>query len=191
MKLLKTYLAGAAAALCLTFSACSDSKSYAELLTEETQSVNAFLADQNVYLEIPEDSVFISGENAPYYLVDEDNNVYMQVINPGSDKRVKSDAQVFFRFTRYNLHEYAATGVLPQGQGNSENLLSGNSSFRYGNYTLSSSSQWGSGLQRPLDFLGYGCEVNLVIKSQLGLSSEISQVIPYLYNVRYFEALSD
>ena len=191
MKLFKTYLAAAAAALCLSFSACSDSKSYAELLTEETQSVNAFLADQNVYLDIPEDSVFISGENAPYYLVDEDNNVYMQVLNPGSGKRVKNDAQVFFRFTRYNLHEYAATGELPQGQGNSENLLSSNSSFRYGNYTLSSSSQWGSGLQRPLDFLGYDCEVNLIIKSQLGLSSEISQVIPYLYNVRYFEALSD
>ncbi len=191
MTLLKTYLAAAAGALCLFFSACSDTKSYAELLSDETKAVNAFLADQNVYLEIPEDSVFEVGPNAPYYLVDEDNNVYMQVLNPGSDKRVKADAQVFFRFTRYSLTEYAATGELGSGQGNSENMLSGNSSFRYGNYTLSSSSQWGSGLQRPIDFLGYECEVNLVIKSQLGLSSEISQVIPYLYNVRYFEAVSD
>lgn len=30
-------------------------------------------------------------------------------------------------------------------------------------------------------------EVNLVIKSQYGLSSEISQVIPFFYNVRYFK----
>ena len=70
-------------------------------------------------------------------------------------------------------------------------MLSGNASFRFGNYTLTSSSQWGSAIQLPLNFLGYDCEVNLVVKSQLGLSSEISQVIPYLYNLRYFEALSD
>lgn len=63
----------------------------------------------------------------------------------------------------------------------------GSASFRYNNYTLTSSSQWGSGLQLPLSVLGLGCRVNLVIKSQYGLSNEISQVVPfYYYDVRYF-----
>lgn len=191
MKLQKIFLPLIAVALMLGASACKDSKSYAELLNEETKSVNAFLADQNLILGIPEDSVFLFGPDAPYYRLDEDGNVFMQVIDPGSDRKVPDNAQVYFRFTRYNLHEYAATGVLPSGYGNSDNMLSGNASFRFGNYTLTSSSQWGSAIQLPLNFLGYDCEVNLVVKSQLGLSSEISQVIPYLYNLRYFEALSD
>ena len=191
MKLQKIFLPLIAVALMLGASACKDSKCYAELLNEETKSVNAFLADQNLILDIPEDSVFLYGPDAPYYRLDEDGNVFMQVIDPGSDRRVPDNAQVYFRFTRYNLHEYAATGVLPSGYGNSEDMLSGNASFRFGNYTLTSSSQWGSAIQLPLNFLGYDCEVNLVVKSQLGLSSEISQVIPYLYNLRYFEALSD
>lgn len=191
MKLQKIFLPLIAVALMLGASACKDSKSYAELLNEETKSVNAFLADQNLILDIPEDSVFLCGPDAPYYRLDEDGNVFMQVIDPGSDRKVPDNAQVYFRFTRYNLHEYAATGVLPSGYGNSEDMLSGNASFRFGNYTLTSSSQWGSAIQLPLNFLGYDCEVNLVVKSQLGLSSEISQVIPYLYNLRYFEALSD
>lgn len=191
MKLSKIFLLIAVAALTLGTTACKDSKSYAEMLNDETKSVNAFLADQNVLLDIPADSVFICGPDAPYYRLDEDGNVFMQVINPGSDKKVPDNAQVYFRFTRYNLHEYAATGVLPSGYGNSDNLMTGNASFRYGNYTLTSSSQWGSGIQLPLDFFGYDCEVNLVIKSQFGLTSEISQVIPYLYNIRYFQAISD
>ena len=36
---------------------CSDNKSYAELLTDETKNVNAFLANQKVINEIPEDSI--------------------------------------------------------------------------------------------------------------------------------------
>ena len=45
----------------------------------------------------------------------------------------------------------------------------------------------------PLQFpsLGLGCEVNLVVKSQYGLTSEIAQVIPFMYNVRYFRAMSN
>ena len=34
----------------------------------------------------------------------------------------------------------------------------------------------------------FDCEVNLVIKSQYGIASEISNVVPYLYNVRYFKS---
>ncbi len=73
------------------------------------------------------------------------------------------------------------------GWGNSDDLSVGAASFRFGNYTLSSSAQWGSGVQLPLSYVGMESEVNLVIKSQYGLSSEISQVIPFFYNVRYFK----
>ena len=41
-----------------TLGACSEGKSYAELLTDENHYVNNFLADQTVVLDIPADTVF-------------------------------------------------------------------------------------------------------------------------------------
>lgn len=176
----------------LVMSSCSDKKSYAKLLNEENKSVNSFLADQIVCTSIPSDTVFEVGPNAPYYALDEEGNVYMQVLNTGTPgQKVVSDQMVFFRFTRWNLETYAQTGELGDGFGNANDMSIGQASFRYGNYTLSSSSQWGSGLQMPLAYLNIDCEVNLIIKSQYGITSELANVIPFLYNVRYYSAVSN
>lgn len=191
MNLRKFLTFAISAAFLLAFSSCKDSKSYAELLNEETKAVNAFLADQNVILDIPADSIFEYGPDTPFYRIDPDGNVFMQVIEPGDKEKVKNDAMVFFRFTRYNLNEYALTGSLGSGYGNSEDVSMGSASFRFNNYTLTTSSQWGSGIQMPLNFLGFNSHVRLVIKSQFGLTSEISQVIPFLYDIRYLPAVSE
>lgn len=172
--------------------ACKDSKSYAELLNEETKYVNNFLADQRVTNEMPTDTnfVFETGPDAPYYRLDEDGFLYMQVINPGTKGNYVKDNQViFFRFTRYDLQQYT-DGELPQGQGNEYDMSYMNSWFRYGNYQLETSYQWGSGIQQPLMYLPIDCEVNIVIKSQYGFYSEQSYVVPYLFNVRYYPQIS-
>ena len=165
---------------------CDDGKTYAELLDTETQSVNRYLADQMVVAEIPADTVFITGPDAPYYRLDEDGMLYMQVIDPGTkDNRAEDDELIYFRFTRYNLNNYA-DGKLPSGTGNETDMGYLNSSFRYNNYQLQSSIQWGTGVQTPLAYLPVDCEVNLIIKSQYGFSSEIANVIPFLYHLRYY-----
>ena len=180
----------AIATLGVTAMSCDDGKSYAELLTDETHAVNSFLANHRVQLGIPEYDEIETGADAPFYRLDEEGNVYMQVLSKGNkDMMIKDDDLVYFRFTRNSLFLYdVATGEFPEeGWGNSEDLTVGSASFRYNNYTLTSSSQWGSGLPLPLSVLGLGCRVNLVIKSQYGLSNEISQVVPfYYYDVRYF-----
>ena len=164
---------------------CNDSKTYAELLTDETHYVNNFLADHRVVNSIPEDTVFETGENAPYYRLDEDGNLYMQVIDGGTPgNKVKDNELLYFRFTRYNLATYA-DGKFPSGEGN-DNVLNGNYSFRYGNYELNSSYSFGSGIQAPLVYLPVDAVVNIVIKSQYGWPSEMSYVIPYLYSLRYY-----
>lgn len=174
--------------LSLTMVSCDDTESYADLLKDENVAVNNFLADQRIESEIPEDSIFEYGLNAPYYKLDDDGNVYMQVIKPGSkDNMAQNDQLVYFRFTRYNLFGYS-DGVLPEGFGNANDFDYRNTQFRFGNYVLPSSSQWGTALQLPLYYLGIDCEVNLVIKSQYGYVDEISDVVPYLYNVRYFKS---
>jgi hypothetical protein len=171
---------------------CSDSVSYAELLTEETKYANAYLADHIVYNEIPADTVFEYGENAPFYRLDEEGNMYMQVVKPGTKGNMAVSGQtIYFRFTRWNLKYYSDGEFTEDGYGNSDDMLNlgtSSTSFRFENYTIPSSYMWGSGLQYPLYYLPIDCEVNILIKSQYGLTDETSDVIPYLYNVRYFKA---
>lgn len=168
-----------------SLASCSDDKSYAELLNEENAYVNCFLADHKVVDHIPADTVFECGPDAPYYRLDEDGTLYMQVLDAGTPgNKVKYDEQIYFRFTRSNIATYK-DGEFGSSEGN-DAVLNGNYSFRYGNYQISSSYNNGVGIQVPLNYLPVDCNVNIVIKSQYGVPSEIAYVIPYLYNIRYF-----
>lgn len=174
--------------LTLLLTSCDDSKSYAELLSDENQAVNRFLVNQRVDNTMPTDTnfVFETGEKAPYYRLDEDGNMYMQVINPGTPGNYAKDDQIiYFRFTRYNLLAYV-DDTLPEGDGNDQNMNSMNSWFRFNNFSQQSSYQWGAGVQMPLRYLPIDCEVNIVIKSQYGIYDEMTYVIPYLFKLRYF-----
>lgn len=188
-KLAACLVAGIAAVLALA--SCSSGVSYAELLRDERKATNNFLAYQRVINEIPADTIFETGADAPYYRLDEDGNVYMQVIRAGSlDNRPKSQQKIYFRFSYFSLFDWEP-GVDPVKSGNASDSQIQATYFIYGNYDLQASYQWGYGLQMPLQYVGIDSEVNLVIKSQYGFSSEISNVIPYHFNVRYFESALD
>jgi len=144
---------------------------------------NNYLADQRVVSYIPEDSVFEYGPDAPFYRVDADGMLYMKVLKPGTkDNMVEDNEQIYFRYTRYALAGYS-DGELPAGEGN--NITLSAAWFRFNNFQIQSSYTWGYGIQRPLDFLPVDCEVLMVIKSQMGPSSEQSNVQPYLYRLTY------
>lgn len=183
--LTKLFTGVAALVMAVGATSCDDNKSYAELLTDENMYVNNFLANQRVVNSIPADTVFECGEDAPYYRLDEDGMLYMQVLEPGTPgNRVKDDEQIYFRFTRYNLATYD-NGEFGSSEGN-DDVLNGNLSFRYNNYQITSSYNFGPGIQAPLEYLPVDCVVNIVIKSQYGMPTEMSYVIPFLYNIRYF-----
>ena len=174
----------------MTLAACNDDESYADKLNDERNAVNAYLANQRVVMSIPEDTVFEVGENAPFYRIDADGNVYMQVLKAGDriNDRAKTSELIYFRYTRYNLSTWYADGTWTPTSGNESAMDAAPCSFNYSDYTLPSSSQWGYGLQFPLLFLGVECEVNLIIKSQYGFTSEISYVLPFFYHVRYYHS---
>lgn len=170
---------------------CDDDRSYADRLNEERNAVNAYLANHRVVMSVPEDSVFEVGLDAPFYRLDADGNIYMQVLNPGdrAGDRAKTGEPIYFRYSRYNLANWYAYGVLVAAEDGNEKSMSSNSTyFNFSDYTLPSSSQWGYGLQYPLLFLGVECEVNLIVKSQYGFTNEISYVTPFLFHVRYFHS---
>lgn len=127
-------------------------------------------------------------KDAPFYRMDEDGNVYMKVVRTGDMKnRPKYDDLVYLRFLRYNLASYnnGVFSITPEGNATD---VTYSVSIRYGNYKSVSSSSWGEGIQLPLNYLGFGCEVELVMRSQVGMSSEIASVTPFLYTVRYFKS---
>lgn len=167
----------------MTMTSCSDGKSYAQLLNEEDMYTNNFLADHHVELAIPADTVFEVGPNAPYYRLDDDGMLYMQVLKAGTkDNRVEDDEQIYFRYTRYPLALYS-NGELPTGEGN--NISLSPAWFRYNNFQIQTSYQWGQGVQMPLRYLPVDCEVNIVIKSQMGITDESANVQPYLWKLTY------
>ncbi len=169
-------------------SSCSSRKSYAQLLNDEDRAVNSFLANHRVINSIPADTVFETGENAPYYKLNPEGTLYMQVLDPGTrTDKAEYDDLIYFRFTRTNLSTLWKTGETVF-EGNDGDMSIQATSFRYQNFTLETYAYYGSGIQEPLKYLGIDCRVNIVVKSQLGISNEIASVTPFLYNLRYFRA---
>lgn len=189
MKVFKYKYLLASLLVMLMAGACNKSKSYSEMLNEEEKATNWWLANQKIVNDVPEDSVFITGQDAPFYKMDEDGFIYMQVINPGNpEKRAKKGQQVYFRYMRTNILEMYL-GNNPKPQGNAVDVGNGNSlSFRFEDLNASSSMTYGSGIQMPLRYLGLDCEVNLVLRSYYGFSGETGQCQPYIYNIKYYPA---
>ncbi len=179
------FLVAMVAALAMT--SCKDNESYADLLNKERYATNAYLANCRVVNEIPKDTVFEVGEDAPFYRLGNEGNVYMQVIKAGDRKndKAKTGEKIYFRYMRYNLYYWYTYNEMI-GSGNEAEMNASPTYFQFGDYTLNISAQWGYGIQMPLNYLGVDSEVNLIIKSQYGWATEISNVQPYLYHVRYF-----
>lgn len=172
--------------LTLGLYSCEDDQSYSDLLKEEEKATNWYLAQRTICLEIPADSVFQTGPDAPYYKMDEDGYLYMQVINVGDTTRVKDGDRVIFRFMRCNLKNFYMNGV-EEWTGNANDMSFATSSFRFNSYQYQDSQKYGRGIQVPMKYLGYNCEVNLVLRSYLGFTNDQSQCIPYALNVKYFK----
>lgn len=170
-----------------SLASCHDGESYAEMLTDERRACNSYLAQFKVENEIPADTIFETGTDAPFYRIDPDGNVYMQVLR-ASDRvadKPKDGENIYFRYTRYDIIYWKEYGTWT-GEGNEADMSAPTTYFSYNNYTLASSAQYGFGVQMPLELVGVNCEVNLLIKSKYGVTNEIANVHPYLYHLRYF-----
>ena len=106
-----------------TLMSCEDTKSYSDLLNEEEHADNWFLSGQRVCVEIPADSVFETGENAPFYKMNPEGSVYMKVIERGNmNDRPKEGQKVYFRFMRKDIKSMYEGGD-PAWDGNAGSSL--------------------------------------------------------------------
>lgn len=170
---------------------CEKGESYADLLKKEEKAVNWYLSGESVETELPSDSIFVTGEDAPFYKMNEEGTVYMRVIDAGDrGDRPEAGDRVYFRYSRMNLRNFYEADV-ELWLGNSSDIGPSipSTSFVLGNYTLTSSYQYGTGIQLPMTYLGYNSRVQLVLKAQAGFYAEQSQCLPYVYEVRYFRGV--
>ena len=192
LRLLSILMGGVAV---LSLVSCENKENYADLLREERRACNSYLAGYEIVDEVPADTVFDVGPDAPFYRIDPEGNVYMQVLVAGDkSKRPVDNQPVYFRFMRLDLG-YLYTDGEEYWEGNAENMLADPTQFLYNNYTVSSSSMYGYGIQMPLALIGLGgdgqypTKVNLLVKSQYGFTDEISEVVPYLYTISYYPSM--
>ena len=184
-----------AALACMLLFSCKNGKSYIELRKEEDNAINKYLSsDGRTTASLPADGNFLTRENSenpPFYILPD--GVYMQIVKMGyrepSGTFFRPGDRVYFRFERMSLTLWA-TGVDDRWGGNWSDS-SGASDTYFFDYTTqegpnsSQYYQYGLGIEYPLRYVGNGAILNLIVPSKMGFASEISNVIPYLFKIRY------
>ncbi len=145
-----------------------------------------YLSKFDVIDQLPAIGDIQVGSVAPFYKLNPEGTVYMQVVRMGAGPAATADEQIYFRFLRYNLLYYLENGVLPNSQGNGNSLTQDVTYFELGS-DKPSTLQWGAAIQMPM-LLGLpdDSEVNLVAASEAGFAGETNSVTPFLYNIRYY-----
>lgn len=159
-----------------------------DLKKTEQRAMKKYLSKFDVIDELPTINNIQVGSVAPFYKLNPEGTVYMQVVKMGTAPTATNGEKIYFRFMRYNLLSYLENGVLPQGQGNANDLTESATFFEVGS-EKPSTIQWGTAIHIPILLgLPVDSEVNLVVASEAGPASEIGNIVPFLYNIRYFKS---
>lgn len=191
MRIKKLIFHISAVVLLLSATGCEKTKSYSEMLKDEEQACNWYLAQNKIVVDIPKDSVFQTGQDAPFYKMNSEGTLYMKVITAGDRNKIPENGdRVYFSYMRQNIQSLM-NGYIDEDvwEGNAENMAYGSTSFLLGETILTSSTKYGNGIQIPVTYLGYYSEVILVVKSLEGFIDDQTDCTPYVYKVRYFPAL--
>lgn len=159
-----------------------------DLKKTEQRAMKKYLSKFDVVDQLPAIADIQVGSVAPFYKLNSEGTVYMQVVRKGTAPAATEGETIYFRFMRYNLLSYLENGVLPNGEGNMNSLNPSAASFELGS-DKPSTTQWGTAIQIPMLLgLPIDSEVNLVVASEAGFTAEISSVMPFLYNIRYYKS---
>ncbi len=191
------------------FQACDNSKTYAEMLEEEKDAVNAFIKKHNIKVisvnEFEKDTITDVALNE-YVLFS--NGVYMQIVNRGSENvedEFKNNNVIVTRFMEVDILENDTTvasnvnnpyGVYYETYPDEFRYTSSGTNV-YGlfldSYPTSPRSMYyvyGSAVPAgwlvPLKYVRDGAAVKLIVPSKMGHSTAQQYVYPYFYDIRKF-----
>lgn len=86
-----------------------DSENEPTIVDLNNKTFDLFMAEQDVITQIP--ATLTTGDNAPFYLVDPNRQIYMKVIADNGD-RLSEGQECYFRYTTYTL-EQSENGIIP------------------------------------------------------------------------------
>ncbi len=152
------------------FASCNNDDEPA-IVTENNQTFNLYMSQQNVVNHIPE--YLSTGDDAPFYLIDKDRQIYMKVITDNGE-RLAECQECYFKFTTYLL-EQSGNNVIPKLSSSTENEIGTQpDKLRY-------SQQSDIPPLLPLHYVGNWSEVYLAIR-QISDKSDT----PLLMHIRYY-----
>ena len=186
--------------LCIGFQACDDTKTYAEMLEDEDNAIEAFIRDSNI--TVISQSQFYAQDSttdpAKNEFVQLASGVYMQILDKGVEDKsdtVKNNDIILVRFSEYDvLNKYTSYSNL--------DIVYMVDEFRYvvtsssiagiftgGNYMYSTSSSVNTAVPAgwlvPLEYVRNKAHVKLIVPSKMGGNVGMQNVIPYYYDIKY------
>jgi hypothetical protein len=177
----------------LAFQACSDSKTYAEMLEEEKDAINKYIKKNNIKVitagEFEKKGNETSAEANEY--VQFSNGVYMQIVDKGDGDSIRTRDVITVRFVEYNIltgDTTLANYTLPQMLDVFDYTISGTTA--YGQFRQGMLLQWydttqvPEGWLVPLRFIQGGARVKLIVPSKVGHNTAMQKVAPFYYDLR-------
>lgn len=189
------------------FQACEDSKTYAEMLDEEKDAVNAFIKKHGITI-ISESEFNAKGYTTDIakneYVVFTGNGVYMQIVDKGvAEDTIRNNDIVAVRFVETDIKEDDTTcfNVVLPGFENRPDLYTYPDVFRYvdNGYTVAGVFTEGSmyakytttdvppGWLLALKYVTNYAHVRMIIPSKMGHQTASQYVNPYFYDIRKFQ----
>ena len=161
---------------------CGKTKSYTDMLNDEKEAVERLIDAEGfeILKDFPEDSVFAENQ-----FVKLESGVYLNIIDKGSDQRaVKYKTKILYRCivsypldsTYINSTPYYVQNYGPHSNGTSP------WEFTYGDYATSNAPYFVSeGVQEPLEYVGDGAKVKLIVPFKRGTYNDQSNGQPAYY----------
>jgi hypothetical protein len=165
----------------IIFSSCSNTKTYAERLDEEKTDIAKMIADSFNVIDFNKDSLYTKVNKHIMKLSD---NLYVAILDTGNRKKMAiAGTTVTFRFNGVHVLNDTVKMSNMQYPYPCQFVYQKTSTtyFLYGSNIVSC-----EGVQKPLEFLGDGARVKLIIPSKINFSdyADINVVRPL-----YFEEL--
>ena len=191
-------------ATCISFFACSNSVTYAELLDDEKKSISNFIKDHDIKVisQVEFQNNGCVTDVSKNEFVQTTSGVYMQIIDKGSEDpgdTIKNNDMVLVRYAEYRLEKDSAETLVISNLGATQ--VSNVDIFRYMVSNNSASGIFSAGMMYyvyqsqavpqgwlvPFQYVRDGARVKLIVPSKMGHETAMSNVKAYYYDIHKFQ----
>lgn len=177
----------------LAFQACDNTKTYAEMLEDEKDAIDAFLKDSSFVVISQSEFYRNDSMTANNEFVQLASGVYMQILDKGSKNpadTVKANDQILVRFSELNIssREITLSNLYYPELVDEFNYRVTSTSIA-GQFTQGMMLYYGpavpAGWLVPLAYVRDRAHVRVIVPSKMGHNTAMQQVLPFFYDLKY------